>query len=277
VPTLAGYEIEGRSVGGIETCIHLPGLKLAFDVGRARDRTLSIDTILFTHGHMDHMGGLAYHASMRALKHMRPPTYVVPPETVEGIRLLFEAWADLDHARHEHRLVPLGPGEEHEIRPGWIARPFRSPHTAPCQGYGLWRVKQKLRSEHLGKSSEEIRRLRLEEGVAVTETKMTPEIVFTGDTRIDVVEREEVVRLARVLILEVTFLDDRVSVSDARDKGHVHLDEVAERADLFENEALLLTHFSSRYRASEISDLLDKGLPSGLRERVTPLLAGHRG
>ena len=277
MPTLAGHRIEGRSIGGIETCIQLPELKLAFDIGRARDRTLPLETIFFTHGHMDHMGGVVYHAAMRALKHMRPPTYVVPRETEAGVKALFEAWGLLDHARHAHNLVALGPGEDHEVRPGWIARPFRSPHTAPCQGYGLWRRKEKLKPEHRGKDTTEIRRLRLEEGVDVTEVTLTPEIAFTGDTRIEVVEREAVVRTARVLIMEVTFLDERVAAAGAREKGHTHLEEVAERADLFENEALLFTHFSSRYKATEIVDLLDKGLPKSLRERVTPFLAGHRG
>ena len=102
-----------------------------------------------------------------------------------------------------------------------------------------------------------------------------PEVAFCGDTLIDVVEREEVVRKARLLILEVTFLDDRVSVEKARASGHVHLRELAERADLFENEALLLTHFSPRYSREEILIALDRGLPPRLRERATPLLAGR--
>jgi ribonuclease BN (tRNA processing enzyme) len=53
--------------------------------------------------------------------------------------------------------------------------------------------------------------------------------------------------------------------------------EIAERAELFENEALLFTHFSSRYTNEEIVAALDQRLPAKLRERVTPLLAGRRG
>jgi len=52
----------------------------------------------------------------------------------------------------------------------------------------------------------------------------------------------------------------------------VHLFEVAERAHLFENEALLFTHFSARYTRSEILAALDRTLPAELRSRVTPLL-----
>jgi ribonuclease Z len=223
---------------------------------------------------MDHMGGIAYHAAMRELKNMRAPTYVVPHEYVAGLKALFEAWAQLDYS-HGHELIALGPGEEWSPRPGWFARPFRSTHVAPTQGYGLWRRKEKLLPHLRGLPSEEVGRRRLA-GERVTAVTDTPEIAFCGDTTIDVVEREEVVRTARVLILETTFLDDRVSVELARSKGHVHLDEVVERAALFRNEALVLTHFSSRYTASEITALLDAKLPPDLRARVTPLLRGHR-
>jgi len=75
-------------------------------------------------------------------------------------------------------------------------------------------------------------------------------------------------------VLECTFLDDKVTAESARDKGHVHLDEIIERAELFENEAILLTHFSARYRAQDVRRILANKLPPGLVERVTPLLAG---
>ena len=98
------------------------------------------------------------------------------------------------------------------------------------------------------------------------------EVAFCGDTTIDVLEREEVVRRARVLILEVTFLDDRVSVENARSNGHIHLDEVIERAQLFENQAILFTHFSARYTRADIVKILAERLPDSLRDRVSMLL-----
>jgi ribonuclease Z len=132
-----------------------------------------------------------------------------------------------------------------------------------------------LKPQYRELSHDEIRDLRAQIGDEVTDLVETPEIAFTGDTLIDVVEREEVVRKARVLVMEVTFVDNRISVAEARSKGHVHLLEVAERAALFENEALLFTHFSARYRDDEIVAALDRELPPKLRERVTPLLAGR--
>lgn len=272
MPRLAGHLVDGLSIGGVETCIDFPELKLCFDVGRCPDEAVLRPTVLFTHAHMDHMGGVAWHASTRELRGMPPPTYVVPRENVAAFGELFAAWRKLDGAEARHTVMPLGPGEELALPNRLVARPFRSPHRVPCQGYGLWRRVRKLKREHLSRTPSELRELGHSAGAAMYDWLEVPEIAFTGDTLIEVVEREEVVRKARLLVIEVTFLDERVSVEQCRSKGHVHLDEVVERADLFENEALLFTHFSARYRPDEIVAALDRRLPPRLRERVTALL-----
>lgn len=270
---LAGLAVEAISVGGLETCIHLPELKVAFDIGRAPKEVIAREIVLFTHAHMDHMGGVAYHCATRALRRLAPPTYVVPREVAERFERVFEVWSALDGSDMLHRSVPLGPGEELLLPNGMLARPFRSIHTQPCQGYALWSRKHKLKPEYLGLPGAEIQRLKAA-AVEITTAIETPEVAFCGDTRIEVLEREAVVRRARLLVLETTFLDERVSVAEARSKGHVHLDEVIERADLFENEAILMTHFSARYARAEIVEILQRRLPPRLAQRVTPLLAG---
>jgi ribonuclease Z len=274
--TLTGIDVDGISIGGLETCIDLPGLKIAFDIGRAPDFAVARDTILFTHAHMDHMGGVAWHCATRSLRHMKPPRYLVPRENAEAFEELFEAWRKLDRSTLPHETIAIGPGEEHALAPKRIVRPFRSPHRAPCQGYGIWTRRTKLKPEYAGLAQSEIQRLVEREHAEVASEVEIADVAFTGDSLIEVVEQEEVVRTARLLIMEVTFLDDRVSVADCRAKGHIHLDEVIERAELFRNEALLFTHFSERYTSAEIADLLARRLPAALKERVTPLLVGRR-
>jgi len=273
---LAGHRVRAVSIGGQETAIDLPDLGVAFDVGRCPQWLVSRQTLLFTHSHVDHMGGIISHTAMRGLLNVAPPTYVVPHESVDGLKALFDAWRKLDGSELAHELVPLGPGDEHVLSPRLVARAFRSHHTAPCQGYALTSLNKKLKPEYRELDPEEIRRLRLDEGVEVSEEVRKTEVAFVGDTRIEVVRTEPVVRTARLLVLEVTFLDERVSVEQAREMGHIHLDEVVENAELFENEAILFTHFSARYRAGEIAKILDERLPPSLRERVTPLTSGHR-
>ena len=76
-------------------------------------------------------------------------------------------------------------------------------------------------------------------------------------------------RLTRVLVA------DAVSPEGARDFGHTHLDEICANAELFQNEAILLVHFSARYKRDDILAALHEKLPPSLRDRVTPLLEGY--
>ncbi|MCP3920653.1 MAG: hypothetical protein GY711_34435 [bacterium] len=275
MPDLAGLEVEGVSIGGIETCIEVPGYRLAFDAGRCPHTAIQRPTILFTHAHLDHMGGVAAHAGTRALLGQKPPTYLIPHENVEAFDALFAAWRDLDGSDLPHVRIPIGPGEEHALSKSLVAVPFRAPHRAPAQGYVLYGMRHKLRDELAELPPQEIARLK-REGREVTHAVRVPELAFSGDSRLAGVLREDGARKARRLVLEVTFLDDRVSVEASRAVGHVHLDEVCERADEFENEAILFTHFSARYRADEIVRILDARLPQSLRDRVQPLLTGFR-
>lgn len=270
---LAGLEVRGTSVGGIATCLEVPEWRLTFDLGRASASAVSCSTVLFTHSHADHMGAVAQHAALRALQHMSPPVYVVPRVDAEAFRDLFAAWRRLDRSELPHRVVELAAGEEYAVGRDLVACPFPSPHRAPCQGYVIHRERRKLLPRYAGLAGAELARLR-REGTAIDAPLRTAELAFTGDTTIEVLDRVPELLRVRRLILEVTFLDERVDVASARARGHVHLDEVVERADRFENEALLFTHFSARYRCAEVVALLDARLPPGLRARVTPMLDG---
>lgn len=275
MPDLADLAVEGISIGGLETCIEVPQYGLAFDIGRCPSTAPARKTVLFTHAHIDHMGGVVAHAGTRALLGMEAPTYLVPRENVQAFDELFAAWRALDGSDLPHRRVAIGPGEEYPLSRELVVTPFRSPHRAPCQGYVLASVRHKLLEELRGLPSEEIVRTR-RAGRAVSREVRVPELAFTGDTNLSgVLDCPDALR-ARRLVMEVTFLDDRVSVASAREMGHIHLDEVLEHAEAFENEALLFTHFSARYRADEIVAILNARLPASLRGRVQPLLSGFR-
>ncbi len=269
---LVGIDLSAVSVGGLETCIELPGYDLAFDIGRCPPTSVRRKRILCTHAHMDHMGGLAYHAATRDLMGMPPPTYLVPRENHDDVLALFDVWRRLDRSALPCAVVPCGPGDRVDIGGGRVAVPFRSPHRVPCQGYAIVGRRKKLLPAYADLPPAEIHRRRVA-GELVSEEHDVVEVAFTGDTVVDVVEREPLVRTARLLVIEVTFLDAKVPVDKARAKGHVHLDEIIDRAHLFENEALLFTHFSARYSAGEIRRILADRLPPSLRDRVTPLVA----
>ena len=267
---LAGVAVDAVSVGGLATCIQLPGFDLCFDMGRSSRSAVARSTVLFTHAHIDHMGDVAAHCATRSMMRMKPPRYLVPAENVAAFHGLLDAWRALDGSDLPCQVLPAQPGTEVRVKQGVVARAFRVLHRVPTLGWGLWRQSRKLKPEWRGRPGPEIRDAR-QSGVEVADSVESPIVAFTGDTLIEAVEHQPVLRQARLLVMEVTFLDDRVSVAQCRSKGHIHLDEVIERADLFENDAILFTHTSARYGHAEALDLLDRRLPPSLAHRVTLL------
>lgn len=138
----------------------------------------------------------------------------------------------------------------------------------------MYSTKYKLKKEYIGLSGNEIKNLKVS-GVEITDSIITPEVAFTGDTTSDFVvdETNADALKAKVLVMESTFLDDSVSVEHARDYGHIHISEIVNHAEKFENKAILLIHFSARYTVKEIEDAVS-ALPPPLEGRVFALTQG---
>ncbi|MBN1337007.1 MAG: MBL fold metallo-hydrolase [Deltaproteobacteria bacterium] len=268
---LAGHAVQAVSVGGLETCVQFPGLDLAFDIGRCPRSAVQRSRVLITHAHLDHLGGIAMHAATRALTGLEPPLYLVPAEVVPDLEALLATWRRLDRSRLPCRIVPCRPGDTLSLGRDLEVRAYRSDHVVPSIGYALWSRKHRLKPEYRSLPGSAIRDLRYA-GTQVAEEVWTPDLAVPGDTRIDLLDQEPTLLDARLLVLEATFLDERVTVAQCREKGHIHLDEIAARASDFRNQAILLTHFSARYTPAEVRALLDQRLPRDLRRRVTPLL-----
>ncbi|XWS48062.1 hypothetical protein CRYUN_Cryun13aG0040100 [Craigia yunnanensis] len=271
---IEGYQVEGLSIGGHETCIIFPSLNLAFDIGRCPQRALSQDFLFISHGHMDHIGGLPMYVATRALYGMKPPTIIVPTALKEDVEKLFEVHRKMDQSELKHSLIGLDVGEEFFLRRDLKVRAFRTYHVIPSQGYVVYSIKQKLKEEYFGLSGNEIKNLK-SSGVEITYTTTTPEVAFTGDTMSDfILDKANIdVLRARILVVESTFVDNSVSVEHARDYGHIHLSEIINYADKFENRAILLIHFSARYALENIQEAISV-LPSPLAGRVFALTEG---
>lgn len=271
MPRIAGIQIEGVSTAAVETCIELPELGVVFDMGCCPRRTARHDDVFLSHGHVDHCGAVAQHAGLRGLNSLPGARYHVLDENASGIDAMFTAFDRLAGATLPRQVAPLSAGQSVRLRRDLVARSFPTDHRVPSQGYLLFRHVDRLKAEHRDKHGSEIAKLKAD-GVAVTEPEETPLVAFSGDTRIEAIEGCDAARKAKLLVLEVTFLDPSHPVSDARRRGHIHLDEVIERAAMFENEAILFMHFSARYTADDVRRLLDARLPDSLRSRVHALL-----
>ncbi|GIL97370.1 hypothetical protein Vretimale_3025, partial [Volvox reticuliferus] len=166
-----------------------------------------------------------------------------------------------------------------EVQPdSYFCRRFPTAHTNTSQGYLLYSQRRKLKAELLGKSQEEIRELRLA-GEDVTDTISVPEIAFTGDITAGFLDGlsdptlEDALK-ARVLVMEMTFVSADVTVDEGRENGHMHIADFVAHAHRFQNEAIVLIHFSPRYKRTDIITALNTMLPPSLKAKCIPLLNG---
>eukprot|EP01033_Poteriospumella_lacustris_P009766 gene9766-6993_t len=152
--------------------------------------------------------------------------------------------------------------------PNILVRPFHTEHRVPSHGYALYTIRQgMLLPQFRELTSEQISKLRID-GISIKEPDVEQlEIVYTGDTLFSGLLRPEnaFVFQAPILIMELTYLDGKRE--KAIDKTHVHLDDVVEHAERFENQQVVFVHLSQKYSASMALEILRDRLPSGLMER----------
>jgi ribonuclease Z len=268
---LGGLTIEAQSVGGVETCFQVPDFGLNLDIGRCPEGAIGQDRLLLTHAHIDHAAGLPYYVSMRSMRHQGPPDIYCPAASHPTLMRLLETWSELQADTLLCRLMPIEPGDRIQLPNDAFAQVFRSPHRISTAGYTLFRRIRKLKPEHKGKDGSEIGRL-ARSGSEIHEIIERAELCFPGDTTIDVLDSDPTVATARVLLLECTFLGGAKSPEDAKRGGHVHLDQIAANANRFENEHVVLTHFSKRYSPNEIRREVERKLPKSLLDRVQLLI-----
>jgi ribonuclease Z len=268
--TAAGLAIEGVSIAGRESFYKVPAFHALLDFGRAPEDTVPYATVCLTHGHLDHAAGLAHHASRRLLDGLPAARVFVPEEAAAD----FEGWLAfaqrLERVDYGLHVISAQPGASFRLRNDLEMKVLPGRHRVPTVGYLFCEVKHKLKEEFSNLSGEKIAALRAR-GVEVAARQEIPLLAYPGDCGPAVFDAAPELFAARVLLIECSFLlpDDR---DRARAYEHLHLQDFLDRADLFENEAIVLTHFSQRYRVGEIREALG-ALPDTLAGRVIPFLA----
>ncbi len=263
----AGLTIEGWSRGAVQTYWRIPELKIGFDFGLQPWSFMATPRWALSHTHMDHVAAFAAYVSRRRMMKMPEPEVFVQADSVADLQNLLEAFQRLDRGRMPCKLVPVKAGDEVELSRDHIMQILRVYHTIPTIGFFIWDRRRKLLAKYQDLSNNEIRDLRLS-GVEVTSEVRKPILAYLGDTNPRGLDANPDVYQAQVLIVEATFYDPQHSRQHIHKWGHIHLDDLIERASLFANEKIIVSHASTRYNEDQIRRIVQKRVPKQLLERM---------
>jgi len=122
-------------------------------------------------------------------------------------------------------------------------------HLVESQGYAVYKKKTKLKEEFakldISERKEAIMKAKKDK-IEINDSVEVCELVFTGDTRIEPLLLQSNVLNARVLLIELTMPDRDEPVEPFERFGHIHIKNLEEHQDKFNNEVIVLHHFASK-------------------------------
>ncbi len=270
---LPPYRVQGVSVAGEATSIQIPELDVCFDMGTCPRAALASKFVAISHGHMDHVGGLAYYCSQRRFQGMGTGKIVCDARIAPSVRRMMEGFHDLERQQTDYELIPLDQDAEIEIKNNIWLRGFHTEHTCPSMGFSVYERRSKLKEVYLDFPQEKLRELK-SRGVEITRTLNIPLVAYLGDTAPGAHLLREDVRKAKIIVTECTFFEP-----DHKQRAtigmHLHVDDIAEWLRVAECEAMVITHISRRTNLAYARKRLDDVLDSKTTERVF-LLMDHR-
>jgi len=238
------FRVQGVSVAGEATSVQVPELDVCFDMGVCPRAALASRLVAVSHGHMDHIGGLAYYCSQRAFQGMGTGTIVCDARIERAVRRMLEGYHELENQRTPFELIGLEPEQEYEIKNNIALRGFPVEHTAPAFGYVVFERRTKLKEEYVGFPQEKLRELK-DQGVEITRKLQAPLVAYLGDTEPGAPLVRQDVRTAQVVISECTFFEEEHR-GRAKIGKHLHVRDVVEWLRVLECETLVLVHVSRR-------------------------------
>ncbi len=262
-----GLTIEGYSRAAVQTYWRVPELKLGFDLGAQPWSFMTTPNWFVSHSHLDHIAALPVLVARRRMMKMAPPTIYMPASAVEGVESLLHAIRRLDRGRMPAKLVGLSPGDEVELSRELVVKTFATSHTIPSLGFLVWERRKKLKPEYHDLSGDQIRDLRIS-GVEVSAEIRIPLVAYLGDTSPPGIDALPAVYQAKILIMELTFVAPNERAAIIHKYGHTHLDDLIARTDRFENEVIIVSHFSTRLHPDQIQRIIERALPETLRGRL---------
>lgn len=256
----------GLSLSGIRTSLSLPELQIAFDVAQGYPFLFPLKKFFISHGHLDHAAGIPYIISQKALYHIPPGEFYMPPSLVEPMHEIMKIWERIEDHQYQCQFIPMK-DQEVPLKGTYFVKSFATHHRIDSLGYTLFNRNKKLAAAWTKASREEIVRAK-KQGELIEEILDVPLVSFTGDTKIEFLFEKDWIRKSKILFLESTYLDEDKSIAKARQWGHTHLDEIIPYLDSIESEKIVLIHISSRYSFEQALNIVKRKVPKQYHERV---------
>jgi len=269
---LPPYRVAGTSVAGEATSIMVPELDVTFDLGICPRAMLPSKYVCISHGHMDHIGGLAYWCSQRYFQGMGVGNIICPEPIAPAIQRMLEGYNDLERQKTPYNLIPLKPEGTHEIKNNVFVRAFALEHTAPTFGYSVIERRSKLKDEFVGLPQEKLTELK-SQGTEITRWLEIPLVAYVYDTvPVPAMVREDV-RKAQLILCECTFFEpgDRAR---AKVGMHLHVSDIVEWLKVAECQAMVIGHVSRRTNLAIAKSFLVQALGKEKADRVHFLMDG---
>ena len=267
---LPPYRVFGTSIAGESTTIGIPELDICFDLGICPRAMLSMKHVAISHGHMDHIGGLAYYCSQRWFQGMGEGSIICDVRIAPAIEKMLAGYVDLERQNTPYKIIALKPGDEFMIKNNIFIRPVEVEHTVPTFGYAIIEKRSKLKEEFAGMPQEKLKELR-DRGEAITRVLEVPLVAYLGDCAPGPWLVREEVRKAQIAICECTFTEEE-HADRAKVGMHMHAEAIAEWLRVLESQNLVLTHLSRRTNLGFARERLTKLAGPQLMKKVEFLM-----
>jgi len=243
------YQLIGYSRGSFKTGLMIAPLRIFLDAGVCSQYEPNL--ILVTHGHSDHVGEL-YNILIGNSRKNKVPIITAPSLTKllsNQINSNYSLNRGFNDRYNKCEIIGL-------LKPYYVTiqgkklkiEPFEMKHLVDTIGFGIQEIREKLKTEFIGKSQEEL--IELKKTTSITEEKEIPMFLFCGDTDNSILDTLPFSNYP-IVIIEATFLHPD-HIHEAKQRKHLHISDVEPYFIKNEKTTFILIHFSNRYTIDEI-------------------------
>lgn len=241
------------SKGLYSTYLYLKSLNCAFDCGEGLSTTLGprcfgIQKLFISHGHVDHIAGLAPLIGIRSagFGDKSTPLAIYYPKESEAIETLIGYINTMRRPKFDLTWHPIEIGPEIKINLGnsRFVRPFKVDHCQGSLGFSVVEERDKLKKEFSDFPGAEIKKIR-DSGTEIVDRQEHIIWAYSGDASSLPINK---VKDADWLFCDTTFLREE----DRNEKTHMSLNEAIGYAKQANVKRLVAMHISPRYKSHDI-------------------------